>query len=38
MIWIEMEKNKKINCLFIGAKDLDNKCEELEIPLTEISK
>ena len=33
-----MEKNKKITCLFLGAKDLDNKLEELEIPFTENSK
>lgn len=35
MICIEVEKRKKINCLFIGAKHLGNKHEELEILLTE---
>jgi len=28
-------KTKKINCLFIGAKHLDNKHKELEILLIE---
>lgn len=35
MICIEVEKNKKINYLFIGAKYLGNKHEELEILLLE---
>lgn len=35
MICIEVEKNKKINYLFIGAKHLGNKHEELEILLLE---
>lgn len=35
MICIDVEKNKKINYLFIGAKHLGNKHEELEILLLE---
>lgn len=35
---IEMQENKKINCLFIGTKNLDYKHEKLEIHHVENSR